>query len=957
MAYLLFIGVALLPALFPSGVAPLSLPPGVARSECRSRGFWFWIDKNFLGQKVWQLKAFNSQGQAISVTDKIASQCGFTVTKDVYGNTEIRVSFLGCSVDIKDDQQFSIELQLQVTEGLGQILSYQLALSCPLDDPWNPREIICEENYVEVSVRRVVPGIANTPMNDDWLAAWPVARDALSHVWQIIFHFPNGSLFSTTAKDSHQWGYGINTSATRVVFRAPYNTSAFHLVETDGFRIAVIRTTVFYKQAWLVLMVDMAAACPVDPPIFQERSLIWMTPLVLSPLMVSTAFHDGGVRMGLNGRLIDKSIMTHNSYQLLITSTAVTITVPIGAPGGHMQSDVIDNQYGTTYSINLLLERKWWGNGSDDTWHAAHKPITTPFLPHTPVLGNDTIADLGYFDVWLGNFFPDVELVSLDIADVLLSPAAARIRGFYLSEKLHLNGTKFYVLHVPFKDKLVQKTHLSGKLMRYTLYVSYTLNLVPKNKNFTITGVIVCDVPDVVLPTFEGSCTKDRLILIMTRGSLDRYWVPYVREMPLTEALVQSQNYAVQEDASTYRLEVPPLATGLVYEDITLRGLRVRLDFALRDNKTLAVKTTFSVTCNFPTGALLVCLPNRTMVATVLSLDARPAFDPRRTHLRDKNCRPTEADELRALFVFSLSSCGTSRRFDSNYLIYENDVTFEPEMIPVTAPVISRDSEYKLTIRCCYSLHEVASVWLDRNVSSGGSRGLSANVIYSSRARALRKRAHQLQDVRLRMATDGTYTVFHLEEDFPVLSLHTQPLFFQAELTIPHRAPSQTLMLQECWGTGAPYPDDAPQLDFIVQNCPVNTPMYETVLDHVTTESSLQRFAVKIQSLGEQRLALGQVYLHCSISACSHMHGATVRCRRSCNNTESRMGSTLSGLGQQATYVALGPIAFQTEDQVSLSHMGEETRHMWIWLVVVGSMMLLLLLLVCMFFNTPCVHQ
>nr|XP_033780942.1 uncharacterized protein LOC117350631 [Geotrypetes seraphini] len=951
MAYLLLIGVILISALFPLGVEPLSLPQGVARSECRSRGFWFWIDKNFLGQKVWQLEAFNSQGSAISVTDKIASQCGFTITQDVYGNTEIRVSFLGCSVDNMADRQFSVELQLQVTEGLGQILSYQLALTCNLDDPWNPREIICEENYVEVSVRRDVPGIANTPMND-WLAAWPMARDALSHVWQIVFHFPNGSLFSTPAKASQQWGYGINTTATRIVFRAPYNTSEFHLVEANGFHIAVIKTTVFYKQVWLVLMVDMAAACPIDPPIFQERALIWMTPLVLSPLMVSTVFHDGGVRMGLDGKLIDKSIMTQNSYQLSMNSTAVAITVPIGAPGGHMQSDVIDNQYGTTYSIKLLLERKWWGDGSDDTWHAAHKPITTPFMPHTPVLSNYTVPELGYFEVHLGNFFPDVELVALDVANVPLTPASARIRGFYLSENLHINGSKFYILHVPFKDKLVQKTHLSGKVMRYTLYVTYILTLVPKNKNFTITGVIVCDVPDVVLPTFEGSCSKDRLILTMSRGSLDRYWLPYVRELPLTEALVQSQNYTVQEGSATYRLAVPPLAAGLVYEDITLRGLRVRLDFSLRDNTTLAVKTTFSVTCHFPTGALLVCLPNRTMVATVFGLDTRPAFDPRRTHLRDRNCRPTEADELRALFVFSLSSCGTSRRFDSNYLIYENDVTFEPEMMPIAAPVISRDSEYKLTIQCRYSLHEVASVWLERNVSYGGSRALSANVLYRSRARALRKRAHHPQDARLRMATDGTYTAFYSEEDFPVLNLHTEPLFFQAELTIPHGALSQTLMLQECWGTEGPDPDDAPQWDFIVQNCPVKTPTYETLLDPVIIESVRQRFAVKMQSLGVQ--ALGQVFLHCSVSACSHTRGDTGRCRRSCNDTEHRMGSTLSGLGQQATYVSLGPVAFQTEDQVGLSHMEDEPWHTWIWIVAIGSIVLLLLLLGGMFFSTSC---
>ncbi|XP_029436628.1 uncharacterized protein LOC115078115 [Rhinatrema bivittatum] len=941
MAYLLLIGVA----LFSSSVEPLSFPQGVARTECRSRGFWFWIDRSFLGQKAWQLEAFNSLGHAISVTDKIASQCGFTVTKDVYGNAEIRVSFLGCAVDNTADQQFSVQLQVQVTDGLGVTFPYQLSLTCPLGESWNPREIICEENYVEVSVRRIVPGIASDIMNDDWLAAWPVAQGALSHVWQIVFHFPNGSVFSATAKDSHQWGYGINTTLTRVVFRAPYNTSEFHVVEVESFHITVIRTTVFYKQAWLILMVDTAAACPVDPPIFQDTALIWLTPMVLSPLLANTIFHDAGVRMGLDGKPIDRSIMTQNSYQLATNSTAVSITVPIGAPGGHTRSDVIDNQYGTTYSINLLLERKWWGDGSDDTWHAAYKPITTPFLPRTPILTNYTDPDLGYFDVRLGNFFPDVELVSLDLLDVVLSPAAARGRGFNLSEALNANGTKFYILHVPFQDKVVQKTHLSGKVMRYTLFVTYTLTLVPQNKDFTVTGVIVCDMPDVVLPTFEGACTQDRLILTMKWGTLDRYWIPYVRELPLTAELAQSQNYTLREDSATYRLEVPALATGLVYEDITLRGLRVRLDFSLRDNKTQAIKATFSVTCSFPTGALLVCLPNRTVVATVLSLDARPAFDPRRTHLRDRSCLPAEADQSRALFKFSLSSCGTSRRFDSNYLVYENDVNFDPEMIPVPAPIISRDSEYKLTIQCRYPLHEVASVWLQRNTSSGGSRGLFANVIYSNQARVLRKRAHHPQDLRLSMATDGTYTAFYSSEDFPVLKLHMEPLFFQAELTLPQGpSPRASVVLQECWGTGAPEPDYFPQWDFIVQRCPVNTSSYETIFDPIASEELLERFVVKMQSL-EWALAQSQVYIHCNVLACVPRLDATARCRKNCNGTEGSMDGNLSNLDQQATYLSLGPVAFLPEDRVSSSYRGNQPWPVWLWILAVGSTVLLVLLL------------
>lgn len=52
----------------------------------------------------------------------------------------------------------------------------------------------------------------------------------------------------------------------------------------------------------------------------------------------------------------------------------------------------------------------------------------------------------------------------------------------------------------------------------------------------------------------------------MKRGSLDMYWLPYIRNLPLTNELITSQYYLVQNTDAAFHLEVPYPSVGLVYE-------------------------------------------------------------------------------------------------------------------------------------------------------------------------------------------------------------------------------------------------------------------------------------------------------------------------------------------------------------------------------------------------------
>lgn len=64
--------------------------------------------------------------------------------------------------------------------------------------------------------------------------AFPLqAQGAVNQVWQVAFHFQNASLQSMAATQAHALGYGVNTTATRVLFRTPYNTQQTEVTKVE----------------------------------------------------------------------------------------------------------------------------------------------------------------------------------------------------------------------------------------------------------------------------------------------------------------------------------------------------------------------------------------------------------------------------------------------------------------------------------------------------------------------------------------------------------------------------------------------------------------------------------------------------------------------------------------------------------------------------------------------------
>ncbi|MGH0175311.1 UNVERIFIED_CONTAM: hypothetical protein FKN15_070289 [Acipenser sinensis] len=179
-------------------------------------------------------------------------------------------------------------------------------------------------------------------------------------------------------------------------------------------------------------------------------------------------------------------------------------------------------------------------------------------------IGGGTVPSEKGFTVTLGNFKPDVELKNLTLNGVPLTLPEAQNRGVKISEVLHPNGTKDFVLKVPFDNPLVS--------------VEVRIN-----------------------PTrIRSFCTNRSVVFEVTPGNMDSSWELCIGSRPLP--------YTIAETKIT--IELPLFSIGYIYEDISLRGLTVRVELNMRNVKTLQVEKQFVQRCPIPIKCTL-CSPTQ----------------------------------------------------------------------------------------------------------------------------------------------------------------------------------------------------------------------------------------------------------------------------------------------------------------------------------------------------------
>ncbi|XP_041926739.1 uncharacterized protein LOC121690321 [Alosa sapidissima] len=194
-------------------------------------------------------------------------------------------------------------------------------------------------------------------------------------------------------------------------------------------------------------------------------------------------------------------------------------------------------------------------------------------------------------------------------------------------------------------------------------------------------------------------CKEPSILFSMEHSVMDVQWE--IGNLALTHRLAMIRGYIIQNNTRHMNLEVPLFSVGYKYEDINLKHFYGSFEVIFRDTDTWNVTETKVQRCLFKTRELIVCDPKGVVSVVTTTAMVLPPLDPNRTSLLDSRCRPVETDNSRMLFVFTVDTCGTKSWMDANYLTYENEIVLIRDILP-PKPTITRDSDFRLTVRCYY---------------------------------------------------------------------------------------------------------------------------------------------------------------------------------------------------------------------------------------------------------------
>ncbi|XP_031437599.1 uncharacterized protein LOC105908976 isoform X2 [Clupea harengus] len=694
------------------------------------------VDASILAGKSARVDALNGS-DVIPITPFLATQCGYSMTSDPWGNTLLYASLQHCYVQSRGDGTFDTHLQL-TTYGKDSGRVHTVSQSCSYSQ-LAFREILCTNNYMEVSVEHGLPTSEQlkrmTSSVKDVTSSESVPEGMKVHkLEKVVIYTPAEKAF--TPMELHRLGYGLYTYPVRLLIRSPYDTTATYSQDVAGVPMAIMTSSLVYKHRWMVSLVKAAAACPTGGVSFTEDLISWRLPRHITPLLSSSSCETLEAYMGIDGQRLDEATMIAQGYSFYVTDTHFVVEVPIGSPYGYYKSHVHEGRYHTTYSIVPMIELLWREmGGSDETRYKVLFPISTPPIPRPPHVQNYTVPEEGMFKIVFGTFLPDVELINITTDSAVMTLAEATANGFDIQEHVFPNGSKAFRLQVPFSHPTAVKGNPNVKTTTYGLHIVFGFLIQPEQTTFSYSSVLEAAVDDTDLASVTGSCDQMNVYITVQYGSQGHNFETVVGGSLLTAEL--AQQYSFNENGTHFTLTLPFGSPDIAIEAVHSSNVKGRLDVALQNPERTSIITYFSLACSFIIS-ILDCSPNGTIGALAVKLDTVPSLNPGQLSLNDPSCGPSFSDDRFAFFYFRVDTCGTTRAFKDDVMVYENMASLKNDQNIKTQSTTNEEPKYQFVFSCIYSVNATkAYSTMPQSTAPVAEAGVGAFTVQMSLAQVL----------------------------------------------------------------------------------------------------------------------------------------------------------------------------------------------------------------------------
>ncbi|XP_016086099.1 zona pellucida protein AX 2 [Sinocyclocheilus grahami] len=303
------------------------------QAECLGNRVQFILPGSLSAGNPLEVYAVNNT-HTVLLSPHLAAQCGYKQKSDPWGNMIVSASLQSCFAENQGDKEFKVAVQFKLYEipTLSEKV-HEVFKSC--SHTMISREILCETNFMEVSVRNALPEIKIEPVKE-----WPTVIPNLQ-LWKILLYTPGEKAFDKDALQA--MGYSVYSSPTRLVMRSPFDMAENFIQNVDNVDMMVFKSVVLFRDRWVMTIVESAAACPINGASVVGQMIYWHVPLRITPL-VSSEVEILEVHLGVNGRRFTPEEMGSHNYVMAITDSHIVVEIPIGAADGYYKSHVLNDQ-------------------------------------------------------------------------------------------------------------------------------------------------------------------------------------------------------------------------------------------------------------------------------------------------------------------------------------------------------------------------------------------------------------------------------------------------------------------------------------------------------------------------------------------------------------------------------------------------------------------------------------